>query len=257
MGEIGDSDKRDEADGSGAAGSGGDRRRDGGRDPGPGRDVPSQPQPDEGDPATPDAPAAPDAAAAPGDAEAPPAPEGDLLVMLDLLRACRDEPGGAPLAEFLARLRRMARRHLPTHSILRRGLDSEDLAQEGLLQLLKNLDQFRGATVAEFLAFANAIIGQQAARQARWQDVRKKELRGGDAAAHAEEPRTPVSEAMAAEEVRRLRRLVGELAEPYRTALRMRLDGRTNLEIAAELGVREDLVRKRLSRALKELHGRW
>ena len=256
-GDNGDHDdvgKRDEADEGGEAGSGGDRRRDGARDPASGRDVPAQPQADEGDPATPGAPAEPDAPAVP---DAPAEPEGDLLVMLDLLRACRDEPGGAPLAEFVARLRRMARRHLPTHSILRRGLDSEDLAQEGLLQLLKNLDRFRGTTVAEFLAFANAILGQQAARQARWQDVRKKELRGGDAAAHAEEPRTPVSEAMAAEEVRRLRRLVGELAEPYRTALRMRLDGRTNLEIAAELGVREDLVRKRLSRALKELHGRW
>ena len=37
----------------------------------------------------------------------------------------------------------------------------------------------------------------------------------------------------------------------------MRLEGKSNLEIAAELNVREDVIRKRLSRALKEIHGQW
>jgi DNA-directed RNA polymerase specialized sigma24 family protein len=39
--------------------------------------------------------------------------------------------------------------------------------------------------------------------------------------------------------------------------LQQRLNGLSNAEIAATLGLREDLVRKRLSRALKELKHRW
>lgn len=186
------------------------------------------------------------------------APDDGLEAMLEMLRACRGDLDVANLAPLVDKLRSMARRHLPAGSGLRRGFDSEDLAQEGLLQLLANLDRFRGTTVAELLAFAKAIVGQQAARQARWQRVRNPELRGGaDAADHAEEDRTPSTDAMAAEDKQRLLELVEGLAEPYRSTLRMRLEGKTNLEIAAELGLREELVRKRLSRALKDLHGRW
>lgn len=186
--------------------------------------------------------------------------EGDdgLKGILELLRACEEDPSGNELDALMLRLRMVARRHLPAASPLRHGLDSEDLAQEGLLQLIRNLDRFRGKTIGEFLAFASAVISQQAAKQARWQQVRRPELRGGeDAAEHATDLNTPSNDVIAEEDAARLRELVEGLAEPYREALRMRLEGKSNLEIAAELNVREDVIRKRLSRALKEIHGQW
>jgi len=45
-----------------------------------------------------------------------------------------------------------------------------------------------------------------------------------------------------------LTRALEKIAEPYRDALRLSLDGRSNLQIAAELGIRYNTVRSRLSR---------
>ena len=174
------------------------------------------------------------------------------------LRACKGAAGEVRLGKLLLRLRVIARRHLPVTSNLRIGLDSEDLAQEGVVHLLSNIDRFRGTTWGEFFAFAAAIVEQQAAAQARWQRVRKPELRSQeDAQDHARHAQTPSNNAESKEDKLRLHRLLATLSEPYRAALELRLAGKSNLEIAAILGCREDLVRKRLSRALAILQGQW
>ena len=181
----------------------------------------------------------------------------DLQELLDELRSCEDASSSA-LASLMTRLRRIARSRLPIRSALRIGFDSEDLSQEGLVQLIANLDHFRGTTMAEFLSFANAIISQQVVRQARWQDVRRTELHGGPEV--SEQPAatdTPSANVMSDEAKTKLRTLVSSLREEYREPLVLRLEGLSNADIAARLALREDLVRKRLSRALKELHGRW
>lgn len=174
------------------------------------------------------------------------------------LRACRGASKDVRLGNILLKLRWIARRHLPGTSSLRIGLDSEDLAQEGIVHLLTNIDRFRGDTWSEFFAFAAAIVSQQAAAQARWQRVRKPELRSHeDAHDHARDAKTPSADAEHAEERQRLHSLLAKLSEPYRTPLELRLAGKSNQEIAAIMGCKEDLVRKRLSRALAILQGQW
>ena len=166
--------------------------------------------------------------------------------------------GGSGLLELSVRLRAMARRHLPGNSPLRLRLDSEDLAQEGLLQLVKNVHLFRGTTWAEFLAFVRTILSQKAGQEARRQSVRKGERQSiVDQPAIATSDPTPSVDAMGAEDRRRLKALVDELPSDYRVALSMRLDGLDNHAIAEQLGLSADGVRKRLSRAVYMLKGKW
>ena len=181
----------------------------------------------------------------------------DLQELLDELRSC-EAGSSAALASLMTRLRRIGRSRLAIRSTLRIGFDTEDLSQEGLVQLIANLDRFRGTTMAEFLSFANSIISQQVIRQARWQGVRRTELQGGPEV--SEQPAatdSPSANVMSDEAKQKLRRLVGSLREEFREPLLLRLEGLSNTDIAARLALREDLVRKRLSRALKELHGKW
>lgn len=186
------------------------------------------------------------------------ADEDRLEELLDELRALKHGVSGGNIVALLPKLRSISRRYLPAKSALRDGLDSEDLAQEGLVKLLEHVDSFRGKTMAEFLAFAKSVVGREAVRHSRWQRVRRREL-GASAPAeqHALESRSPSVDAVQEEDKQRLRKLVETLGEDQREALELRLEGLDNGEIAARLGLREDLVRKRLSRALKELQRRW
>ena len=174
------------------------------------------------------------------------------------LRDCKARADSAGLLDLMVKLRAIARRHLPPKSVLRLGFDSEDLAQEGIAHLIANIERFRGSTLKEFFAFVTAVISQQAARQARWQGVRKGEIGSSeDAADHASDSRTASANVVGREDVQRLMELVDKLDEPYRSTLLMMMRGRTNAEIAAALDIREDLVRKRLSRALQTLRGQY
>jgi len=181
-----------------------------------------------------------------------------LTQLLEELRALQSKDPDRDLKELTRKLRAISRRFLPSSSGLRDGIDSEDLAHEGMLTLIQHVDEFRGETMGEFLAFAKAIVNQQAVRQARWQQVRRGEL-GRQAAAedHALEERTPSADAVLEEDKRKLRQLLAALSSEYREPLRLRMEGLDNAGIAAELGLREDLVRKRLSRALRALQRKW
>ena len=184
--------------------------------------------------------------------------EDGLQPILKLLRACKVDPSGSEIEELMINLRSIARRHLPTTSALRHGLDSEDLAQEGVVQLIANLERFRGNTIGEFLAFANAVINQQTAKQARWQKGRKPELRSyEDAQDHATDLNTPSKDAIQEEETQRAKKLVHELPEPYRETVLLRFEGKSYTEIANLLSVSEEVVRKRFSRALKTIQSQW
>ncbi len=182
----------------------------------------------------------------------------DLQQLVDAMRALGAAPTAGTLGEFLPRLRQMARRHLPAESAVRALIDSEDLLQEGLLQLVRNVEQFRGGTWPEFLAFVHAILAQKKQQQARRRQVRAGEfdtsppqesLPSGQA--------TPSVDAMAQEDRLRLRQLIATLAEPYRTTLMLRLEGLDNDELARRLGVSAEALRQRLSRAVRMLQERW
>ena len=59
------------------------------------------------------------------------------------------------------------------------------------------------------------------------------------------------------EELRRLKALVDTLPGDQGEALRLRLAGHGYAAIAARLGISELAARKRLSRALEALRGKW
>lgn len=167
-------------------------------------------------------------------------------------------PTAGALGEFLPRLRQMARRHLPPESALRAMIDSEDLLQDGLLQLVRNVEQFRGATWPEFLAFVHAILAQKKQQHARRHQVRAGEF---DAKPPQEtlpsgQP-SPSVDVMAQEDRSRLRQLIAALGEPYRMTLLLRLEGLDNDEIARRLAITPEALRQRLSRAVRMLQERW
>jgi RNA polymerase sigma factor (sigma-70 family) len=182
----------------------------------------------------------------------------DLLQLLTAVRALGAAPDAVALREFLPRLRNMARRHLPPESALRAMIDSEDLLQEGLLQLVRNIDQFRGGSWPEFLAFVHAILAQKKMQQARRHQVRAGEFdaKPPHESLPSDQP-TPSVDVMAQEDRARLRQLIAGLGEPYRLALQLRLEGLDNAAIAARLGITEDALRQRLSRAVRTLQERW
>jgi len=190
-------------------------------------------------------------------ADSPQRPE-DLQDLVDAMRALGAAPTVGALARFLPRLRKMARRHLPAASPARALIDSEDLLQESLLQLVRNVDQFRGGTWPEFLGFVHAILAQKKQQQARRQQVRASEFEPStpqDSLPSAQA--TPSVDAMAQEDRLRLRDLIAALAEPYRTTMQLRLEGLDNAALARRLGVSAEALRQRLSRAVRMLQERW
>lgn len=182
----------------------------------------------------------------------------DLQQLLDDLRRVKASPSAAALLRWLPQLRAMARRHLPAQSPLRVGLDSEDLLQEGLLQLVRSVDQFRGASWGEFLRFVHSILAQKKGQQVRRQQVRQRELRSATSSEElAGATPTPSVDVMANEDRRRVRKLVDDLPEPYRATMQLRLSGLTNEELSAKLGIGGEALRQRLSRAVRMLKESW
>lgn len=182
----------------------------------------------------------------------------DLKELIAAMRDLGATPPAVALRSFLPRLRQMARHHLPAASAARAMIDSEDLLQEGLLQLVRNIDQFRGASWAEFLAFVHAILAQKKQRHLRRHQVRADEFK--PAPPHDSLPAnlpTPSFGAMAQEDRERLRVLLRTLSEPLQAVLLLRLEGMENGEIAARLAISDDTVRQRLSRAIRMLQERW
>ena len=92
-----------------------------------------------------------------------------LAELLRELEKCKLGGSGNLSVDFRAKLRTMAGKHLPANRALRIGLDSAGLARDGIAHLLDNVDRFRGKSLSEFFAFVKSVVGQQAARHARWQ----------------------------------------------------------------------------------------
>ena len=185
-------------------------------------------------------------------------PPQDLIDLLSQLRGLKEASSAELLMTVLPQLRTMARKNLPSRSPLRLGFDSEDLLQEGLMQLVRQVETFRGTTWAEFLSFAHAIMTQKTAQQARRHTVRRNEFESTfDSSSLTSDDPTPSVNAQAAEDQKRVRLLVETLPEPYRLAIELRLQGMDNASIAERLGITDEAVRQRLSRAIKLLQERW
>jgi RNA polymerase sigma factor (sigma-70 family) len=183
----------------------------------------------------------------------------DLASLLQQMRAAKQGGPDHNLIRLVTQLRQAAKRHLPNASPLRMSMDSEDLVQETLVHLIANVDAFRGTTWAEFLAFTRTITNQRAADQARKLRSRRRDPTDPEQVI-SDQPSldpTPSVQAAAAEDKLRLARILEDLPDPYRKTLRLRLDGHESSSIAAMLGISDDTVRQRLTRALRMLQERW
>jgi DNA-directed RNA polymerase specialized sigma24 family protein len=179
-------------------------------------------------------------------------PPEELLQLLAAARALGAAPDALALREFLPRLRNMARQHSPPESALRAMIDSEALLQECLLQLVRNIYQFRIGSWPEFLTFVHAILAQWQMQPARRNQVRAGEL--GAKPPHESLPSnqaTPSVDIKAQDDRARRRQPIAGLVEPYRLALQPRLDGLDNAAIAAHRGITANALRERLSRAVR------
>lgn len=183
----------------------------------------------------------------------------DLRDLLAALQSTHTTNAPAGLIELTRRIRAAAHRGLPANSPLRRSIDSEDLMQETVADLVRAASQFRGRTWGRFFAFTLELLQRRKVAHARRAKVRRAERDAGASPSELHDPRvpTPSNEAMAHDDAKKAARLLRELASPYREALELKLRGVPTHEIASTLGAEEGTVRKRIARALRMLKAKW
>jgi RNA polymerase sigma-70 factor (ECF subfamily) len=143
---------------------------------------------------------------------------------------------------------------------VRRTFDVEaarDLTAETFAQALEHCHRFRGQTDAEAEGWLYGIARHQLSRYARSGVVRRKALDrlGIQVPAVGEDDYERIVEAAGLSELRgRVAAAFAELSDDQRDALRLRvIDELPYADVAAHLGVSEQTVRARVSRALRRL----
>lgn len=137
--------------------------------------------------------------------------DAEVRALLIELRRARNQPADAVSWDLLLRLREAARRQLDSGDRLREVLDPEDLAQDALLALIAAIDDFRGSTWPQLLAFVRALAQRRkidaAGRHRRLLD----EADATTAAELADAGKAPGSALVADEDRLRARALVAAL----------------------------------------------
>lgn len=131
--------------------------------------------------------------------------------------------------------------------------DAEELVSEVFRRVVEHLGDFdpsRGSVRAWVLRIArNAVIDHYRTRKT---PVALEQIADG-----LREPVGPLDHLLESERARRVHALLAECPEDTRKLLAMRYgDGLRHAEIAELLGLRESAVRKRISRAVRELRTR-
>ncbi len=187
----------------------------------------------------------------------------DLAKMLSILREARtslDDP--ADLSVLLVRIHEMCSKKLTGPDNLRRVMDSQDLGQNVLLQLVQAAHLFKGDTWPQFWSFASKIVDNQLVSAARTHRSKKRDMdriranQPDDATVTRREP-GPFSIEANADDKKKMLKLVGELREPYKSALEERLAGNDYSVIGKNEGISEEAARKRVSRALALIKEQW
>jgi RNA polymerase sigma factor (sigma-70 family) len=145
-------------------------------------------------------------------------------------------------------------------SAIRRRVEPRDLVQRALLRFVQNPAGFpEDLTEREFLALLKRSVRQEIAREA---ERTPREAR--EASTVRLEPANPSSSrgpVTRADDVRQLHTLLERMRPAYAAVLRCRvLQNLSEDETAAELGLTAEAVKKRLTRAAKELErmgARW
>ncbi|MBK9386705.1 MAG: sigma-70 family RNA polymerase sigma factor [Planctomycetes bacterium] len=186
----------------------------------------------------------------------------DLDQLVRALREARRDLGALLQDELLRRVRALCSQRLASGDRLRGSMDSEDLTQDVLIDLIDAIEEFRGRSWQEFFAFVDALVGRRKVQHARRLGAAK---RGGFAApaalpseVGANPSGTPSRAAANAEERERAGQLLAGLPEEERLPIQWRLmEELSYAEIAARLGISEEAARQRVSRGLRRLKERW
>ncbi|MBI4606374.1 MAG: sigma-70 family RNA polymerase sigma factor [Planctomycetes bacterium] len=154
----------------------------------------------------------------------------------------------------------LARRVLPRGHWARRMIESRDIVQSALRTAWTSLSAFRGESEGELYAWLRTILRTKVHRTTRREGARRERCgeevyeEGGDLAGEGLPVDLP---SIRDEDVLALRGAVAALPQCQRTVLELRLEGLSTPEIGRILGLSEVAVRKRESRAVKELRARF
>lgn len=121
-----------------------------------------------------------------------------------------------------------------------------DFVQETLRKAVESFHTFRGTTLGEFRTWLSEILRNHVFNVVR--RAAPTEPLPADAALPAPDA-TPSAQVLAREEEDRVRQAIDRLPEPLRAAWRLHLDGQTQDQIAALLGVDRSTVSRHLKKA--------
>jgi RNA polymerase sigma-70 factor (ECF subfamily) len=172
----------------------------------------------------------------------------DTLALLRRVRSGEPDARGKLLARLRPRLVLWAATRLSSE--LRAKLEPEDVAQEVILAVHKDLDRFDGEPSRAFFAWVFTIAENRVRDLADHFGAAKRRQAQVETVA---EP-SPEVAAMRNEQVARVRDALTKLAPDHRRVIQhVRLEEREVAEVAKILGRSENAVRVLYCRALKEL----
>ena len=130
---------------------------------------------------------------------------------------------------------------------------ADELTQVTLLETVAKIDRFRGESSFRHYVFsvARRVMAEHHRRAGR--QIRTDPAPSSEPAANQS---TPSERLARAEYAAQLHAAIEELEEHYQSVMQLHIRGATNREIAAQLNLRYNTVRSRLSRAYAALHAR-
>lgn len=133
---------------------------------------------------------------------------------------------------------------------LREKVEAEDIAQEVLLAVHRDLDGYEDRGVRSFYSWFFRIAENRIRDQVDYHSAKKRQASPGIAVS----PTTPGTAAIRGEQLERVRRAIERLSDDYRRVIQLRrLEERDVAEVAGMLDRTPNAVRVLYCRALKAL----
>lgn len=182
----------------------------------------------------------------------------EFAAQLEQARAGDRQALGQLLDRWRGLLQRQARRGM--RAGLKRRTDADDVVQQAMLQVVRQLRQFRGTTEAEWVAWLKRIVARQAARLWRRHSAARRSIdREAGVCEHepAARDRGPLQHLLQAEQRQRLTEAVAELPAAMRAVVDRRvIHGQPFAEVAGRLGRSPGATRVLWTRAVARLRRR-